>query len=120
MTHIPSGPNAGRFLGLFSFPNIAAFVFGGVEQVAVVAGEARNPTRSIPDAIDLVSWRILFFYVFVAFAIGPIVRLTYLYALAQHNQALKSASVATNREPISVRTDGRHHRVLDIHDRVWR
>lgn len=55
-THIPSDPNAGHFLGLFSVLNNAAFGFGGVEQVAVVAGEARNPTRSIPDAIDLVTW----------------------------------------------------------------
>jgi amino acid transporter len=72
-TYISSDPNTGRFLSLFSVLVNAAFVFGGVEQVAVAAGEARNPTRSIPKAIDRVFYRILFFYVFGAFAIGLIV-----------------------------------------------
>ncbi|PVH73517.1 hypothetical protein DL98DRAFT_50370 [Cadophora sp. DSE1049] len=72
-TYISSDPNTGRFLSLFSVLVNAAFVFGGVEQVAVAAGEARNPTRSIPKAIDRVFYRILYFYVFGAFAIGLIV-----------------------------------------------
>lgn len=72
-TYISSDPSTGRFLGLFSVLVNAAFAFGGVEQVAVTAGEARNPTRSIPKAIDRVFYVILFFYVFGAFAVGLIV-----------------------------------------------
>lgn len=72
-TYVSSDANTGRFLGLFSVLVNAAFAFGGVEQVAVAAGEARNPTRTIPKAIDRVFWRILFFYIFGAFAVGLIV-----------------------------------------------
>jgi amino acid transporter len=65
--------STGRFLGLFSVLINAAFAYGGVEQVAVAAGEAKNPTKTIPKAIRRVFWRILFFYVFGAFAVACLV-----------------------------------------------
>lgn len=68
-----SNGNTGRFLGLFSVLINAAFAFGGVEQVAVAAGEARDPTRSIPKAIRRVFYRILIFYVFGALAVSCLV-----------------------------------------------
>lgn len=61
---------AGRFLGLFSTLVNAAFSFGGVEMVAVAAGEAADPRRNIPKAVKRVFWRILFFYVLGSLAIG--------------------------------------------------
>ncbi len=42
---------------------IAMFSFGGVELVGITAGEAENPKKSIPQAINQVVWRILLFYV---------------------------------------------------------
>lgn len=42
---------------------IAMFSFGGVELVGITAGEAENPGKSIPQAINQVVWRILIFYV---------------------------------------------------------
>ncbi|MCM3118756.1 amino acid permease [Neobacillus sp. MER 74] len=39
------------------------FSFGGVELVGITAGEAKNPQKSIPSAINSVVWRILIFYV---------------------------------------------------------
>ena len=42
---------------------IVMFSFGGVELIGITAGEADNPKKSIPKAINQVIWRILIFYV---------------------------------------------------------
>ncbi|PGH17567.1 hypothetical protein AJ80_04745 [Polytolypa hystricis UAMH7299] len=63
----------GRFLGWFSTLVNAAFSFSGVEMVACAAGEAANPRRNIPKAVRRVFWRILFFYVLGALAVGVLV-----------------------------------------------
>ncbi|KAI9680288.1 MAG: hypothetical protein M1829_001174 [Trizodia sp. TS-e1964] len=63
----------GRFLGLFSVLINASFSYGGVEMVAVAAGEAENPRKNIPKAVKRVFWRILFFYVLGSLAIGVLV-----------------------------------------------
>jgi len=50
------------------------FSFGGVETVGIAAGEAAQPERTIPRAVNSVLWRILIFYVgalFVIMAIYP-------------------------------------------------
>jgi len=65
--------DTGRFLGLFSTLVNAAFSYGGVEMVAVAAGEAANPRKNIPKAVRRVFWRILFFYVLGSLAIGVLV-----------------------------------------------
>ena len=63
----------GRFLGFFSTLINAAFSYGGVEMVAVAAGEAENPRHNIPKAVRRVFWRILFFYVLGSLAIGVLI-----------------------------------------------
>ncbi|KAL8938734.1 MAG: hypothetical protein Q9211_003068 [Gyalolechia sp. 1 TL-2023] len=63
----------GRFLGFFSVLVNAAFSYGGVEMVAVAAGEAENPRYNIPKAVRRVFWRILFFYVLGSLAIGVLI-----------------------------------------------
>ena len=65
--------STGRFLGLFSTLVNAAFSYGGVEMVAVAAGEAENPRHNIPKAVRRVFWRILFFYVLGSLAIGVLI-----------------------------------------------
>lgn len=65
--------DTGRFLSFFSTLVNAAFSYGGVEMVAVAAGEAENPRRNIPKAVRRVFWRILFFYVLGSLAIGVLV-----------------------------------------------
>ncbi|KAF2005591.1 amino-acid permease inda1 [Amniculicola lignicola CBS 123094] len=62
--------STGRFTGLWSTLVNAAFSYGGVEMVAVAAGEAANPRKNIPKAIRRVFWRILFFYVLGSLMIG--------------------------------------------------
>ncbi|MEH7305900.1 amino acid permease [Neobacillus drentensis] len=42
---------------------LVMFSFGGVELVGITAGEAKNPRKSIPTAINNVVWRILIFYI---------------------------------------------------------
>lgn len=62
-----------QFLAFFSTLVNAAFSYGGVELVAVAAGEAENPRKNIPKAVRRVFWRILFFYVLGSLAIGCLV-----------------------------------------------
>jgi amino acid transporter len=73
MKEYDSTGNTGRFLGLFSVLVNAAFSYGGVELVAVAAGEAENPRKNIPKAVRRVFWRILFSYVLGSLAIGVLV-----------------------------------------------
>ncbi|QCR31116.1 amino acid permease [Lysinibacillus sp. SGAir0095] len=42
---------------------LVMFSFGGVELVGITAGEAKNPQKSIPSAINNVVFRILIFYI---------------------------------------------------------
>jgi amino acid transporter, AAT family len=42
---------------------VVMFSFGGIELIGITAGEADNPKKSIPKAINQVMWRILIFYV---------------------------------------------------------
>ncbi|MGZ0701375.1 amino acid permease [Pseudomonas piscis] len=60
--------------GLVASFTVVMFAFGGVEMIGVTAGEAKEPQRAIPKAINSVPLRILLFYVltlFVLMAIYP-------------------------------------------------
>jgi len=63
----------GRFVGWWSVASIAAFSFIGTEIVAIAAGEAKNPRRSLPKAIRGVYIRILLFYILGVTVIGLLV-----------------------------------------------
>ncbi len=61
-------------VGMLMALQMVMFAYLGVEMIGVTAGEATNPKKSIPDAINSVFWRILIFYVgalFVILAIYP-------------------------------------------------
>jgi AAT family amino acid transporter len=45
------------------------FAYVGIEMIGLSAGEAQDPTRTIPMAIDSLAWRILIFYVGALFVI---------------------------------------------------
>lgn len=60
--------NNGGFLpngwqGLALATAVVMFSFGGIELIGITAGEAENPEKTIPRAINQVIWRILLFYV---------------------------------------------------------
>ncbi|KID81925.1 dicarboxylic amino acid permease [Metarhizium guizhouense ARSEF 977] len=70
-----SGPHGalGKFLGFWSVMVNATFGYLGTELVGVTAAEAQNPRRSIPKAIKLTFYRILFFYCLSVLLVGMIV-----------------------------------------------
>ena len=60
--------------GLIASLAVVMFAFGGIEIIGITAGEAKDPQRVIPQAINAVPLRILLFYVltlFVLMAIFP-------------------------------------------------
>ena len=65
--------DTGRFLSFFSTLVNAAFSYGGVETVAIAAGETEDPRRNIPKAVRRIFWRILAFYFLGSLAIGVLV-----------------------------------------------
>ncbi|KAG2346365.1 hypothetical protein BDR05DRAFT_1057513 [Suillus weaverae] len=67
------GGAKGRFLGWMAVLTQAAFSFIGTEIVAIAAGEAKNPRRTLPKAIRRVYIRILLFYIGGTLVIGLLV-----------------------------------------------
>lgn len=53
----------GGLSGILMSLVLVMFAFGGIELVGITAGEAENPEKTIPRAINQVVWRILIFYV---------------------------------------------------------
>ncbi|KAI8331659.1 amino acid permease/ SLC12A domain-containing protein [Chlamydoabsidia padenii] len=64
------GAFVGGAVGTVSVLLSAGFSFQGTEIVGVTAGEAKNPTRTVPRAIRTVFWRIIVFYIITIFLIG--------------------------------------------------
>ncbi|MBF0207094.1 MAG: amino acid permease [Oligoflexia bacterium] len=51
------------FLPILLSLSIVVFSFGGIELIGITAGEASDPKKSIPKAINQVLYRILIFYI---------------------------------------------------------
>lgn len=63
-------PNGiGGFIACFA---VVVFAFGGIEIIGVTAGEAQDPQRVLPKAINAVPLRILLFYVLTLFVLMSI------------------------------------------------
>lgn len=60
----------GEFLGFWSTMVTATFAYLGTELVGVTVGEAQNPRKTIPRAIRLTFYRIVFFYIISILLIG--------------------------------------------------
>ncbi|CEA06878.1 Proline-specific permease ProY [Arthrobacter saudimassiliensis] len=54
---------ANGFWGLLASFSIVMFAFGGIETIGITAGEAAEPKKAIPAAVNTVPLRILIFYV---------------------------------------------------------
>jgi amino acid transporter, AAT family len=62
------------FSGMLLSLQMVLFAYVGIEMIGLSAGEAENPRKTIPMAIDSSAWRILIFYmgaIFVILAIFP-------------------------------------------------
>ncbi|KAJ3267770.1 hypothetical protein HDV01_004041 [Terramyces sp. JEL0728] len=73
----------------------ASFAFGGTELVGITAGEAANPSKSVPRAINGTFWRIAIFYFSTIFLIGLILSSSQLAELAATGGLDKSPFVFT-------------------------
>lgn len=58
--------------GLIASFAVVMFAFGGIEIIGVTAGEAKDPQRVLPQAINAVPLRILLFYVLTLFVLMSI------------------------------------------------
>lgn len=65
--------SSGRFLGFWSCMVNATFAYLGTELVGVTVAEAQNPRKTIPRAIKLTFYRILFFYCLSVLLVGMLV-----------------------------------------------
>lgn len=59
-----------RFLGFWKVLTQAAFAYGGVESIGVIAGEAHNPRKTMKTACKTVFYRIVGLYVTAVLVIG--------------------------------------------------
>lgn len=59
-------------MGLLAALSVVVFSFGGIETIGITAGEAADPERAVPKAVNTVPLRILLFYVL---ALGVIMSL---------------------------------------------
>src|SRR3990167_5154367 len=62
--------------GLFEVFLLSGFAFQGTELIGVAAGEAKDPTHSIPRAMKQIFWRILLFYIMIMLIISLIIPYT--------------------------------------------
>ncbi|KAL0090650.1 amino acid permease-domain-containing protein [Phycomyces blakesleeanus] len=64
------GAFVGGAVGTISVLLSAGFSFQGTEVVGITAGEAKNPTKTVPRAIRNTFWRIIIFYICTIFLLG--------------------------------------------------
>ncbi len=67
---INKGVPSGKFLAFWSTMVTATFAYLGTELVGVTVGEAQNPRKTVPRAIKLTFFRIVFFYCISIFLLG--------------------------------------------------
>ncbi|KAI9367311.1 amino acid permease/ SLC12A domain-containing protein [Aspergillus egyptiacus] len=72
-SYIEEGTAAGRFYAFWATMVSATFAYLGTELVGVTVGEAQNPRKTIPRAIKLTFYRIVFFYVISVLLLGTLV-----------------------------------------------
>jgi len=73
---LSEAPFVGGIPAMLSIAMIAAFSFQGTELIGVVAGESENPSKSVPQAIRKIFWRILLFYILAIFIISVLIPYT--------------------------------------------
>ncbi|KAF2745555.1 hypothetical protein M011DRAFT_479057 [Sporormia fimetaria CBS 119925] len=84
--------SSGRFFGFWSSFINAVFAYLGTELIGVTVGEAQNPRKTIPRAIKLTFYRILFFYCLSVFFLGMLVPYNDPKLLAANKQTAKASA----------------------------
>jgi len=60
----------GRFQGFVQCIISAAFIIAGPEYISMVAGEAKNPRKTMPRAFNSITYRLAFFFCIGALCVG--------------------------------------------------
>lgn len=53
--------------------NVAGFVMGGPEYISMIAGEAKDPRKTMPRAFKTIMIRLIIFFIGGALAVGILV-----------------------------------------------
>ncbi|RKO91678.1 amino acid permease/ SLC12A domain-containing protein [Blyttiomyces helicus] len=83
-------PLADGVAGIFTAFTNTIFAYGGTELVGITAGEAANPRKSVPKAINGTFWRILIFYLGAIFILGLVLNDNTPNLSNSHNDAVDS------------------------------
>ncbi|WP_249685378.1 amino acid permease, partial [Bacillus velezensis] len=59
----------GGWTGFYFALSLVVAAYQGVELIGITAGEAKNPQKTITNAIQSIIWRILIFYIGAIFVI---------------------------------------------------
>ncbi|KAM0755154.1 hypothetical protein T439DRAFT_297608 [Meredithblackwellia eburnea MCA 4105] len=95
LTNMHDGPFFGGFAGLAQSFAYAFYSFGGVELVALAAGESKDPHKSVPRAVKATFIRIVLFYLMTVLVIGLCVNHNDPSLLAAFNDSDVAASPVT-------------------------
>ncbi|CAG9944026.1 unnamed protein product [Clonostachys rosea f. rosea IK726] len=91
--HVVTG-NTGKFVGFWAVLVTAAFSYQGTELVGIAAGEAQNPSKTIPSAIRWTFWGIFCLFISTVFMLGINVPYT--------DDALNSSSQDASASPLVI------------------
>ncbi|KAF9171285.1 hypothetical protein BGX21_000082 [Mortierella sp. AD011] len=69
---VPGAPFNNGFTGFLKTFVAVGYSYGGTELTGVTAAESRNPHKHVPKAVNLVAFRIVFFYIASIFLLGNI------------------------------------------------
>ncbi|KAH3675666.1 hypothetical protein WICMUC_002583 [Wickerhamomyces mucosus] len=98
----------GKFVSFVNILVTALFAYSGTELVGITVAEAENPRKTVPKAIRLTFYRILFFYVITVLLLGMCV---------PYNDPLlisaSSAKTSANASPFVVAIRNAHIERLD-------
>ena len=97
-------PFVGGWSGTFSVLMVAGFSFVGVESAAVAAGEAENPRRTMPRAINSVFIRIMLFYIGAIVVVATLVAYTdpNLLSASEENIAASPFTLVFERAGLAI------------------
>ncbi|GJJ71683.1 hypothetical protein EMPS_04033 [Entomortierella parvispora] len=71
--HLDGAPFKGGFLAFINTLVAVGYAYSGTELTGVTAAESRNPHKHVPKAVNIVFFRIAFFYIVSIFLIGSII-----------------------------------------------
>ena len=73
---VGEAPFVGGWESILAIFMVAGFSFQGTELIGVAAGEAEDPEKNVPKAINTIFWRILLFYIGAFTVIGFLIPYT--------------------------------------------